>query len=92
MAINDSVACGNPVCEKTWERDPIYEVACPHCGAGVGQACKRPSGHDAFNIGNQKFHSERDLKALEEGKYGSCPQGECPSSPDEIDDVLQQTA
>lgn len=75
------VSCNKNGCQKTWSRDPCLEVKCPDCGAGVGERCKRPSGWSGPFV---KFHKERDLLALEEGHYGECPKGVCPSSLDEL--------
>ena len=32
-------------------RDPVLEVPCPHCRAGVGKRCTRPSEHPVFGGG-----------------------------------------
>jgi predicted RNA-binding Zn-ribbon protein involved in translation (DUF1610 family) len=58
-------------CGQEWERDPDLEVPCPVCGAGVGQRCRRPSGHSGPFVG---FHAERDILAMETlDNYGLCP-------------------
>jgi len=33
------------------------------------------------------IHESRDLKALDEGAFGECPFGRCPSSTDELEGV-----
>ena len=63
-----SVKCQN--CGQTWPRDPALEVPCPRCGAGIGQDCKRPSGHRVFAGG---IHLSRDLAALAAGVLKPCP-------------------
>lgn len=60
-------------CRREWARDPIYEVACPTCRAGIGHPCVRPSGHGSFG----DFHRERDIAADRAGAYGVCPLGRC---------------
>ncbi len=67
-----TVACQRPGCDRTWPRDPVVEVVCPSCRAGVGQWCKRPSGHRAMTP-----HADRDILADRMGKYGVCPSGRC---------------
>lgn len=66
--------CANPDCERAWERDPILEVPCPDCHAGVGAYCKRPSGHSGPFV---EAHASRDLAADRAGAYGPCPLGTC---------------
>lgn len=68
------VICSRPGCLKEWLRDPILEVVCPDCGAGVGVRCKRPSGHSG---GFVDAHAARDLAADQQGAYGACPLGIC---------------
>jgi hypothetical protein len=68
------VACQRPGCDRAWPRDPVFEVACPACHAGVGQRCKRPSGHRVF-AGD--VHPERDRLADRGGHYGPCPLALC---------------
>jgi len=70
-----TVSCLKPRCCKTWPRDPVLEVECPICHAGVGVRCKRPSGHTAW--GSNDFHAERDIAADKAGAYGACPHGLC---------------
>jgi len=75
-----SVAC--ELCGRTWPRDPVLEVACPVCGAGVGHPCvsEAPSGHRksaAFQGLPPWGHDERDLAAALAGAYGPCPEGRC---------------
>jgi hypothetical protein len=69
-----TVHCGKDNCDRSWPRDPVIEVECPACHAGVGTRCKRPSGHRAWR-GN--FHAVRDIAADKAGKYGTCPTGRC---------------
>lgn len=64
--------CLKPQCERTWPRDPVLEVPCPTCHAGVGMWCRRPSGHSF-----KSFHRERDIAADLAGAYGRCPTGRC---------------
>lgn len=66
--------CNRPGCEKNWQRDPVLEVACPDCHAGIGVRCKRPSGHSGPFI---EMHAARDVLADRQGKYGDCPLGLC---------------
>lgn len=66
--------CLKPGCGRTWPRDPVLEVACPTCGAGVGQRCRRPSGHTVWG---GEPHPERDRLADGAGHYGSCPLDQC---------------
>jgi hypothetical protein len=61
-------------CDLKWARDPVLEVACPDCGAGVGVYCRRPSGHANFG---HSFHAARDIAADRAGAYGVCPLGKC---------------
>ena len=61
-------------CGTAWPRDPALEVACPTCGAVIGQPCRRPSGH---TIPYGEAHAARDLTADAAGSYGSCPRGRC---------------
>jgi hypothetical protein len=68
------VCCAKPGCSLEWPRDPILEVGCPDCGAGVGVRCKRPSGHGG---GFVDAHASRDLAADAAGAYGTCPLGIC---------------
>ena len=65
-----AVSC-NRGCGKSWPRDPVLEVKCPTCQAGVGVKCRRPSGHDCDP------HASRDILADEQGFYGECPLGLC---------------
>jgi len=69
-----TVYCQKPGCDRSWPRDPALEVACPSCGAGIGQKCKRPSGHTAWQ---GWVHGERDIIADRQGQYGVCPSGRC---------------
>ena len=82
-------SCQKKGCDRSWDQDPVFMVACPSCEAGPGEKCKRPSGHPVWNPGwpglPKGAHPERDLKALEEGKYGACPTGKCPETPDELE-------
>lgn len=39
-------------------KHPVAAVACPDCGAGVNQRCKRPSEHVAMEL-----HSKRRVLA-----------------------------
>lgn len=55
-------------CGQEWARDPALEVPCPVCHAGVGQPCRRPSGHEAPDV-----HRDRDQLALEQGFIQPCP-------------------
>ena len=66
--------CNNPGCARSWPRDPVLEVICPDCRAGVGTGCKRPSGHSGPFV---EFHAARDILADRQGHYGSCPFGRC---------------
>jgi hypothetical protein len=65
---------GEPVrcqrCGQEWPQDPCFEVVCPICGAGKGQRCKRPSGHQGPFVG---FHSQRELEAMRQGYVTVCP-------------------
>jgi hypothetical protein len=67
--------------------DPVFMVSCPSCEAGKGEKCRRPSGHLVWNSewsGLPKgAHADRDIKALKEGVYGTCP-GPCPDSYEEL--------
>lgn len=63
-------------CGKEWDRDPALGVDCPTCSAGVGQQCKRPSGHGC------RIHTKRDERALEEVcDYSKCPAASAPGRP-----------
>jgi hypothetical protein len=66
--------CTRPGCTATWPRDPVLEVACPDCGAGVGVRCRRPSGHAGSFT---DLHAARDLLADARGAYGRCPLALC---------------
>ena len=68
------VCCAKPGCSLEWLRDPILEVVCPDCGAGVGVRCKRPSGHGGSFV---DAHASRDIAADRQGAYGTCPLGLC---------------
>jgi hypothetical protein len=68
------VFCRREGCGKRWARDPVLEVACPSCQAGVGSPCRRPSEHQTW--GGQP-HAERDIAADKAGHYGPCPLGWC---------------
>lgn len=70
----------SPRCSMTWPRDPILEVACPECQAGIGHRCMRPSQHRTFG---GKPHAARDLLADRAGHYGQCPLGLCGVAPAE---------
>lgn len=76
-------------CEKRIDPDPVWQVDCPTCEAEAGEKCRRPSGHPVWNPkwdGLPKgVHPERDLRALDEGAYGSCPLDRCPESLEELD-------
>lgn len=76
-------------CEKHIDPDPVFQVDCPTCEAEAGEKCRRPSGHPVWDPkwgGLPKgCHAERDLKALKEGAYGSCPIGRCPESLEDLD-------
>jgi hypothetical protein len=69
-----SAFCQRDGCSKTWDRDPVLEVACPSCSADVGVKCRRPSGHGGNFV---HPHDKRDLLADAEGHYGECPKGIC---------------
>lgn len=69
-----SVHCLNG-CGRQWPRDPVLEVECPTCKAGVGVRCKRPSGWTTW--GASDVHAERDIAADRAGKYGVCPLQRC---------------
>lgn len=66
--------CSIPGCDREWPRDPMLEVPCPDCGAGIGVHCKRPSGHSGPFV---NAHASRDLAADAAGAYGTCPLGRC---------------
>ena len=66
--------CNRSGCAATWPRDPVLEVACPDCDAGVGVRCRRPSGHAGPFT---DLHTARDLLADARGAYGHCPLGLC---------------
>lgn len=87
MGLTNPCSCGKEGCSKSYERDPVMEVTCPHCGAEPGANCRRPSGHQPWNSWG-RFHKERDLKALDEGAYGKCPSDRCPESLAEIEAEL----
>lgn len=76
-------------CEKEIAPDPVFQVDCPVCDASVGEKCRRPSGHVVWTPkweGLPKgVHPRRDLKALAEGKYGTCPLGRCPEDLKELE-------
>lgn len=69
-----TVTCNKPGCDREWPRDPVLEVACPSCSAGVGRRCKRPSEHTVFG---GEPHPARDIAADKAGHYGPCPLGLC---------------
>jgi hypothetical protein len=57
-------------CGETWDRDPRLEVECPECKAGVGQVCRRPSGHNVFG----QPHVAREQLAVDRGVLSrECP-------------------
>ena len=72
--VESEAFCARPGCGRFWSRDPVLEVACPDCRAGIGVGCKRPSGHSGPFV---ELHAARDLLADAEGKYGDCPLGRC---------------
>ncbi len=92
MKPREPVTCNVPSCGKTWPRDPVLEVPCPHslCLAKVGQLCgeSRPSEHrtsPGFSPSvNQQWggHDVRDAAAMAAGAYGPCPYGRCSLAPD----------
>jgi len=59
-------ACCN-ACGQEWPRDPALEVECPDCRAGIGSACRRPSGHACA------VHGGRDRLAMDRGFLEPCP-------------------
>lgn len=67
-----TVSCNRKGCDRTWEMDPILEVECPTCEAGIDARCKRPSGHSGPLV---DYHQSRDTLAVKEGYYGECPLG-----------------
>jgi hypothetical protein len=69
-----TISCNRRGCDRTWPRDPVLEIECPSCGAGVGTKCKRPSGHGGNFV---HPHHRRDRLAVAEGHYGNCPLGIC---------------
>jgi hypothetical protein len=72
--VTGTAVCNRAVCDRTWPRDPVPEVACPDCKAPIGARCRRPSGHSGPLI---ELHAARDILADREDKYGSCPLGLC---------------
>ena len=72
--VTGAAHCNRPGCPSAWPRDPVLEVACPDCGAGVGVRCRRPSGHAGRFT---DLHAARDHLADAEGAYGPCPLGLC---------------
>ena len=56
----NTMSCRKAGCDRTWPRDPVLEVACPDCRAGIGVKCRRPSGHAAWQ---HWVHAARDLAA-----------------------------
>jgi len=59
------------LCGEEWARDPVFEAPCPDCLAPVGQRCRRPSGHEAWEQG--AFHKAREIHAMALGVLRSCP-------------------
>lgn len=74
MIVTTAAHCARPSCTRRWPRDPVLEVACPDCGAGIGVRCRRPSGQ-AGNF--TALHAARDRLADARGAYGACPLGLC---------------
>ena len=74
IIITGPARCNRPGCAATWPRDPILEVACPDCRAGIGARCRRSSGHAG---GFVDLHAARDLLADAVGAYGPCPLAIC---------------
>ena len=58
--ITGTAYCIRSHCTATWPRDPVLEVSCPDCGAGIGVRCRRPSGHEGPFI---DLHVARDMLA-----------------------------
>lgn len=59
-------------CNRQYARHPDLEVACPTCGAAIGQQCERPSGHSGPLV---DYHAERNRTAVAEGVVLACPEG-----------------
>jgi hypothetical protein len=59
-------------CGEEWPRDPALEVDCPDCRAGLGSACRRPSGHSCA------VHASRDRLAMGRGFFAPCLVAETP--------------
>ena len=79
MKVNHPVQCN--LCGYGFDRDPVYEVPCPHCGAKIGQACRRPSEHVPSGAGFWRgWHTERDLLAARCGAYHHECSRLCPAS------------
>ena len=72
--VTGNTRCARPECPSTWPRDPVLELVCPDCDAGVGVRCRRPSGHAGPFV---DLHAARDLLADAQGAYGRCPLGIC---------------
>jgi hypothetical protein len=62
----------NKGCGRSWPRHPSLEVTCPHCEAGPGHPCQRPSEHRT-----QVPHHDRYLAAYDAGHFGECPWNCC---------------
>lgn len=74
-----SVSCRQ--CGQAWPRDPVLEVACPDCGAKVGQRCRRPSGHNVWGAA----HADRRRRAAEEiPGYAVCAAGHQAPAPEQL--------
>lgn len=69
-----TASCLKVGCDRVWDRDPVLEVQCPTCGAGVGTRCVRPSEH---RVWGGEPHASRDVAADQAGHYGHCPLGCC---------------
>ena len=74
MFVTGPAHCNRPGCDAAWPRDPVLEVECPVCDAGVGVRCRRPSGHAGRFT---DLHAARDILADACGAYGRCPLGLC---------------
>lgn len=60
-------------CGETWPRHPALEVPCPTCQAPIGQACRKPSGHNRWSY--EGPHVSREQAAVNAEIMSICAEG-----------------
>lgn len=59
-------------CGDEWPEHPALVVACPHCKAGPGIRCTRPSGHQMSQSFQAQPHIAREALAVSSGAMQPC--------------------